>query len=64
MKRAGEFLRRFGADETGAASVEYALLAALVFGGIILDADALRTEVADAAGASARCIDVAPAAGC
>lgn len=57
MNSIGEFLRQFLAEEGGISSVEYALLLALVAGGIISAAEALSTAVMDQMESTADCVD-------
>ena len=57
MNSIGEFLRQFLAEEGGISSVEYALLLALVAGGIISAVEALSTAVMDQLETTADCVD-------
>ncbi len=57
MNSIGEFLRQFLAEEGGISSVEYALLLALVAGGIIFAVEALSTAVMDQLETTADCVD-------
>ncbi len=57
MNSIGKFLRQFLAEEGGISSVEYALLLALVAGGIISAVEALSTAVIDQLETTADCVD-------
>ncbi len=57
MIRVGEFFQRFLADESGIASVEYALLLAFVAGGIIIGAEGISSAVQGEIERAADCVD-------
>ena len=57
MTRLGNSLRRLLGDNRGISSVEYALLLAVIGGGIVLAAGALSTSISNEMRQSANCID-------